>query len=287
MSFSSLHPALTLAIVSCDSWLGAFLQHCITATHETWTHWRRMCSEVALWSAKGKKWDDLGWRSGTIRRLGQASRSLSDVRSVCCGEGHRRVAKHRLIPPKLWFGFPLCHLGWILLGQRSQRSVGGERGMIWEEWKQQPQKGGGPIVYLFPLFFYHGAIVYAKILIFRQGIRVEWKLNIWPKPRVSNFSLGDGGGGTGGGIGEWVSKKWSNEGRQKGGTKCCETARHWSGFIISSVFNMQPLSLLCQLALPGQISLCLHFFKKQVWEKDQVVVAYFLFFFLLFLNQSC
>lgn len=144
MSFSSWHPGLTLAIVSCEDpfW---FLAQCISAAlhySNTWntkrTHWWWMCLEVALWSAKGKKWDVLSWRSGTIRRFGQASRSLSDIRSVCCGEGHRRVAKHRLITLKLWFGFPLCHLWWILVGQRSQRSIEGERGIIWEEWKQQP-----------------------------------------------------------------------------------------------------------------------------------------------------
>lgn len=103
-----------------------------------------MCSEVALWSLMWKKWDLLVWRSGTIRHFSHASRSLSDVTSVCCGEGHRRVWKSGLIRLKLWFRLTCDESYW----GKGHGRVGGGRRMILEEWKQQPQKGGKPIVSL-------------------------------------------------------------------------------------------------------------------------------------------
>lgn len=86
---------LTLAPAGRDdfrsSWRGAPAALQNGDTHDTeLTRWWWMCSEVALWSAMGKKWDVLVSWSGTIRRFSHVSRSLFG--SVCCGEGHWEVS---------------------------------------------------------------------------------------------------------------------------------------------------------------------------------------------------
>lgn len=147
------------------------------------THWWWMCLEVALWSAKRKKWDVLVWRSGTIRHFDHVSQSLSDVRNVCCGEGRHRVAKHRLIPLKLWFGLPLV--------------MNRTRVKVTEECRRRKRDSlvgmktapiEGKQTYCVPC---HCAFIIVwmsmkKYKFSRPGmqIRVEWKPNIWPKPSI-------------------------------------------------------------------------------------------------------
>lgn len=173
MLFSSLHPGLTLATVSCEDpfW---FLAQCISAAlhySNTWntkrTHWWWMCSEVALWSAKWKKWDVLRWRSGTIRHFGQAKPFWYQKCLLWGGAPQSCETQADSSEAVIWVSsLPLVMnpTGAKVTEECRRRKRDDLGGM-----KTATIEGRQTycIVYLFSLFFYHCAIVHAKILIFR------------------------------------------------------------------------------------------------------------------------